>query len=742
MKLDQISDRNTDTTVLSLPARFANGLQRLRPWLFSWEIYLILLVAAFLRFYRIDTTEFDDDQATLFRMAHDAITHGLLPATSNTASIGISHPPGVIYFFMLPAALSSNPVWAAVMVGIFSVTSVLLTYFFTQRYFGRLAATLAALFFATDTMLLGFGRSIWQPNFMPAFVVLFMFTLFWGAVERRKGWLFPAIVLIGLLYQMHEYALYLIVPLVVAIVLAPRTVRPRDLAFSSITLMLLLFPYLLWMVFTGFADLRAVSNLFIHKAYIDGNALRLYRLFLSPYDRLPTDPRSVVRLLSPLLSWLGIIVPLLAGCGFLVAIGSQFLAHKRERSDSKINLSPIDAVSTASSLWNRMWSWWKRYRADANKCSLLLLLVWQITPLLLLSRHANRLTWQYLLILMPGPFILIGLFLSRLTGWFKKYRPDWRIVRYGVFLLIGLTLFAQGINCLAGLIDTTQGYFSDRSFPPYPYHNDLHSLQNALLEADQLAQQRHLRKIYVTTDAATQTALRYLTEQRPANSTPMTLFDASHCLVLPDPGDGPAVLLVGPYDDLTRTLLSQFAVATLVEQPARLGDAPFKLYIVQPSTGQSQVSPGNAFRDHLQLLDMQAHLLAVNNANWLVTRWSLLHSEQRQLRTTYNYVMRASLNGNGEQRMQSQCIFTNIQAGDQLLVAFNLPPVNTLLVSVTNPSMTLTSYSFMTIPYNPWFGPFHLETNNNVNTPLIPLRTMGGMDSITLPISRGSGLSS
>src|SRR5579863_3837656 len=72
----------------------------------TWEIYLILLIAAFLRLYQIDTSEFDDDQATLFRMAHDAVVHGLLPITSNTASISIAHPPGVIYLFMLPAALS------------------------------------------------------------------------------------------------------------------------------------------------------------------------------------------------------------------------------------------------------------------------------------------------------------------------------------------------------------------------------------------------------------------------------------------------------------------------------------------------------------------------------------------------------------------------------------------------------------------------------------------------------------
>src|SRR5947199_5028876 len=90
------------------------AIRNLYSWLFAWEVYLIVLVAAFLRLYLINTTEFDDDQAIVFRMAHDAVTHGLLVATSNIASIRIVNPPAVIYFFMLPAAMSANPLWGAV----------------------------------------------------------------------------------------------------------------------------------------------------------------------------------------------------------------------------------------------------------------------------------------------------------------------------------------------------------------------------------------------------------------------------------------------------------------------------------------------------------------------------------------------------------------------------------------------------------------------------------------------------
>src|SRR5579883_3420181 len=61
-------------------------------WLLNPEVLVLLLLAAALRLYFLNHTEFDDDQATLFRMAYDAVHQGLLPVTSNTGSIGSQHP--------------------------------------------------------------------------------------------------------------------------------------------------------------------------------------------------------------------------------------------------------------------------------------------------------------------------------------------------------------------------------------------------------------------------------------------------------------------------------------------------------------------------------------------------------------------------------------------------------------------------------------------------------------------------
>ena len=684
-------------------------------WLRSWDIYLVALVAAFLRFYQIQTTEFDDDQAILFRMAYDAVHHGLLPVTSNIASIGIAHPPGAIYLYMLPAALSANPLWGAVLVGIFTTAAAVLTCIFTRRYYGRAAGLIAALLYATAARPLLYARFMWQPNLMPPFVLLFLFALFRGVVDRRKGWFFFALLLLGVLFQMHPIASLMAFPLLAALILAPGTLRWRDLVLGAVALVVIFFPYLLWEAFTRLADLRTVFSLAKEHARIDGQALGFYRLFLSPFDSPPAYPTSVVRALAPALSWLGYVVPLLALGGFALA-ALTLLAR-----------DGVELSRQGGKLLSQLLLWWRGLRADPYRCGLALLLVWQIVPLLFLLRHAVNLHAQYFFMLMPGPFILIGLLFARSTAWLARLRPAWRFARYGVHALAALIICAQLVGSTASVIDTSSGHFDDRGFQPYPYHNDLASLQRALSAADQLARRSHINHVYITTDAATRTALNYLAEQM---YTPTTLFDASSCLALPGPAHGSAVLLVGPYDRLTNDLLGQVAHARLVERLERPGGQPFRLYIVTsaPARPLSQAQ----FVPHLQLLGQQQSYVAADHSSWLVTRWSFMHAAPPALRTTYNFALMARPGGSSGPPLQSLCTLTSMRPGDQLVAAFNLP-----VHAAAAPSVTLNVQSFMTVPYNPSYGPLHLETDSSRNSPRVTLRTAKGQDSITVRVRKG-----
>jgi 4-amino-4-deoxy-L-arabinose transferase-like glycosyltransferase len=744
----------------------------LSSWLRAWEIYPIILIAGFLRLYRLDTTAFSYDQSMLFRMAYDAVHYGLIPATSNGSSILTLHPPLTVYLLMLPALFSANPLWAAVMTALFNVVAVLLTYIFTRRYFGRLAATIAALLYATAQTTIIFSRFIWQPTLLAPFTILFLFALFWGVVERRKGWLFPALVLLGVMYQLHELTFLLAAPLVVALVLAPRTIRPRDLVLALVFLLLIFAPYLVWEVNTRFADIHTALGLARAHAQIDSKAVTFYQRFLNSYyydERFlgssyydPTgSASSLVFKFLPILTWSRQILVFLLLGGFATAgvfvsglwsptnasgptrgrgptagRGQAVAPTMLRRSQAPIpGRGPTAGQGQAVAPtmlrrsqipFARIYEWWIGLRADPVRCGFVVLLVWQIVPVLLLLRHSAPVHQHYLLLVIPGPFILVGFCIARVISWFHGRQPErlWRGMGYAMYAVTALLLSVQLLGSTASLVDTVNG-INSHIFG----YNQLGYLQHALQEADQLAQQRHLNRVYVTmsTYDDTLSAMPFLAGQL---RTPTTLFDAASCLVLPAPGASPAVLLVRSTDKVVTALLTHFATVTLVDQPPLLGASPFQLYIVTSGSANMRgVQPnpaGNGFVNHLQLFAPRAQQLRLGTSPFLVTRWTLLHSEQPRLRSAYTYIMRAKADLPNSGSIRSDCTLTSIRAGDQLITAFRLPQGSPL-----PSSFRITSQFLMTSPYTISLGPLHFETANTQGAP-VALRAVHGSDAITI----------
>ena len=683
----------------------------------TWELYPIVFLAAFLRFYQLSTTEFDNDQATIFSMARAAITHGLIPATSNIASVRIVNPPAVIYLFMPVAAFTADPLWGVMLVGIFNVAAVFLTYVFVRRYYGRLAGMIAALFYGTAAQPVHFSRFIWQQNLIAPFVVLFLFALFRGAVERRRGWLFPALLLSGVLIQLHETTTLLIIPFVAALLLARGMLRWRDFVCSLVALVVLFFTYLLWEVSTQFNDLHVLLLLAKNSAHFDRLAVSYYILFLSPSTQPSANTHSFAYVLAPLVDWVFPIMLFLLAGGIAVALKGIVFPDR-------------------ATLGFR--NWWTHFRASAESRGLLLLLIWQLAPLLVLSRHSVPVYPYYLLALMPGPFILIGIFLSKVIASLQGRGRYWQMGRSAVPALVCLLVILQCMSSFATLTSEANG-----TNPHSDAYNTLGSLQSAVNEIDHLTQQYHFKHIYIATDQYTQSSLDYLAYQI---QTPITLFDASRCLILPNPADGPAALLVGPSDTLTIQLLQRFARATLIDQPGRLGGRPFRLYRITPLTEPAPHPPSNVgFTNNLQLVDKSAHVISFNTRFLLIARWRILRSERPSYRASYSYLLAASFNGETmhgtsvQNSLQALCAATDLWPGDQLITAFGLAGRSVLTglpaTSSLPAALTITASYFTTTPFSPSYGPFVLETIRDQRGLLIPLHTLEGTLSITVPVS-------
>lgn len=673
--------------MLSIPSKVRNSetakyfFSRNMPkhWYLDWPLYLILGVSAFLHFSHIKTTEFDFDQADLFRLAHDAVAYGLIPLSGNRASIGVLNPPFFIYTLLPAAALSPNPLGGAITVALFSTIAAVLAYWFTHRYFGRLAAIVAGLLNATAYVPLKYSNHIWQPDILPFFMILFLFAVFHGAVEHRKGWFFPAIALMAIIYQVHPSSIVALSALLTtALIIAPKTVHWRDIFLAAGALILLFFPYVLLEVIDHFADIKGLLAFAHLPAQNDTQALMFYKELISPFNDIQPLSMGVIEQL----------IQILVIAGLLIA--SIRLFYPRQQG-----LVFTEEQKEVSKRWLQSWN---QFRFNPERVSCLLLLVWQIIPFANLIHHSIDLHMQYLLLFLPGPFILIGLTLDEFVYLLKRSRPNLNVaIHIGTLLLSSLLVIGQFVSSTAYILKMSEGNFNERTIQALPYIDDLNSMWNAAHQADQIAQKMHISRIYMSMDPFIQSSMSYLGETL---HTPTTVFGYDNCLVLPATEAGPAVYLIGPYADHIDTMLHQFASATLVAQPQRLGGRPFKIYLVTPNNTSGA------------LLDQNLYSL---NGNQETRRWSIQREAPIAPRTFYNYQL-SLIPAKGARPITTTCATTALHKNDQLLATFQLPKNEKML---TQPSVTIETYDRIADVSR--LGPIQVTT---FNTQTINVRTL------------------
>ncbi len=178
-------------------------------------IGLIGLVALVFRLWKIDQyLTFLGDEGRDVRIVRDLLG-GNLVFIGPMTSIGNMYLGPLYYYMMAPFLWLArlNPVGPAIGVALLSTASVLFTWWVGRKWFGPLAGLLAALLFAISPVAIIYSRSSWNPNPMPFFALLAVWSV-WQIWQNHKfGWLPVIGVSIAASLQMHYLGL-LLVPVV------------------------------------------------------------------------------------------------------------------------------------------------------------------------------------------------------------------------------------------------------------------------------------------------------------------------------------------------------------------------------------------------------------------------------------------------------------------------------------------------------------------------------------------------
>jgi hypothetical protein len=527
---------------------------------------LALVAGAALRLVWLGDTSFLGDQSELLALGRSAADHHAFILTGILSSIGTLNPP-ISAWLYAPFALLGGPQGATFFTALVNILAIGLLYAVTTRYGSRRAGFTAALLYATASGPVHYSRFIWQQNLMAPALILLLGAILAGLVEHKRGWLGWAALWWGVALQLHPTTAALLTVFALAIVLTWRELRLRDAAWALGALAVLYLPSLIWEIASHGADLTAFTNLSGgQNAITDAVVFGDYSALITPAAFDAYGAGSGYAAVGAALQPLGVLVialALIAGVWLTIIAVSPWLRRARPAGMEGGWLPVIGSP---------------RWRLAAT------LLIWQLTPVLLLLHHSRKVPEHYLLILLPVVYITIGLWAASASRWIeRRLGARWGMTAgWGLVALTLALALAQTVGVVAEINTVHSGAFSGLALPLH-YGIPLSAERQTFADAETAAR-RAGASLAIASTAVQQEPYGYLARTAGA---PATVYVSDGCVLTPSATSArPLVALSLPSTLAARALPVMSGAQRIGTLPAQ-GSQPLTLYRLAPGAGPS-----------------------------------------------------------------------------------------------------------------------------------------------------------
>lgn len=348
---------------------------------------LILIVGAFLRLYRIsEYMTFLGDEGRDVIIARRLLVEGHPPLIGPGTSIGNMYLGPIYYYMMAPALLLANfsPVGPAVQIALLGIATIFFVWLATKEWFGPRVALVAAALYAISPTVIIYSHSSWNPNIMPFFALLSIYSVWriWSAKDYR--WLIVLGISYAFVLQSHYLGLLLLPTFGIFWLLALRNLRLIG-SFAKYSLIalgifaILMSPLVIFDARHGWNNFTAMRKFFLERqetvSIRPWNSIpKIWPIFEEIVSRLLTAKNTFIA------GWLALIL----------ALGS-------------------------------FWAWLKE---KEKRPSLYLLFSWLGFALIGLGLYKQQIYDHYYGFFFPAPFILLGIvfdYIFRKVGIINRY---------------------------------------------------------------------------------------------------------------------------------------------------------------------------------------------------------------------------------------------------------------------------------------------------------------------------------
>jgi len=355
-----------------------------------FSLVTILLIGAHLRLYRIsDYMTFLGDEGRDVLVIKRMIVDKKFTLLGPTASVGGFFLGPIYYYFMLPFLWlwRLDPSGPAVMVALFGVATIFLVYKAGKEFFDEKTGLLASSLYAFSPLVIAHSRSSWNPNLVPFFSLLYIYSLKKLIKENKRLWWFLAGLSVGIGLQLHYLFSFLIPIGLVFILIFKRGISYfKQYGFLTLGFLTGLSPFLAFEVRHRFPNTQTIIKfLFAGKETgFVGNKITtvlsdlIFRLFARLVFYFPPPEQLYLHSKNTLFLWrFFVIVTIVGSLAYLI---TQIIKRK--------------------------------------KSAHILILLWFVFGIGLFSFYKRAIYDYYLGILFPLPFLLLGRLFS--LFWQKK----------------------------------------------------------------------------------------------------------------------------------------------------------------------------------------------------------------------------------------------------------------------------------------------------------------------------------
>lgn len=297
----------------------------------------ILIVAAFFRLYRIaDYMTFLGDEGRDVIVVRRLLIEGHPPLIGPGTSIGSMYLGPLYYYMMAPALLLANfsPAGPAIQIVILGIITVWFVWFAGRVWFGKTAGLIASGLYAASPIVIVYSRSSWNPNIMPFFALLSIFSIWKVWHEHKFGWLTVLGAAYASVLQSHYLGLLLLPTLGIFWFLAMKNVwknrAVRLLAIRNSLFALAIFVALMSPLF--FFDLRHgwMNSQAIYKFF----TVRQETISFRPWSAIPRLPEVLNQVNTALIGGKNLIAGKVVSALFALALLAFFIVAKRKKLES------------------------------------------------------------------------------------------------------------------------------------------------------------------------------------------------------------------------------------------------------------------------------------------------------------------------------------------------------------------------------------------------------------------------